>query len=112
MSKITEFAKGIIGGSKLMQGRKKLSTDEVLGIALTMRDFELLNGNDGGVFPVIIFDEIPDGYYCGGKILSDICAGIENGGMHADLIADGLKIILGRKLTRDRKTCVTVSVLD
>ena len=112
MSKITEFAKGIVGGSKLMQGRKKLSTDEVLGVALTMRDFELLNSADGGTFPVIIFDEIADGYYCGGKVLSDICNGIENGGMHADLIADGLRIILDRKLTRDHKTCVTVAILD
>ena len=112
MSKIKEFAKGIIGGSKLMQGRKKLSTDDIIGVVLTIRDFEMLNGNDGDTFPVIIFDEIPDGYYCGGKILSDMCAGIESGGMHGDLIADGLKIILGRKLTRNNKTCVTVSIVD
>lgn len=112
MTKITELAKSIVGGSKLMQGRKKLSTDDVLGIALTMRDFEILHSADGNEFPIVIFDEIPDGYYGGGKILSDICTGIENGGMHADLIADGLKIILGRKITRNNKTCVTVTILD
>lgn len=112
MTKIAELAKSIVGGSKLMQGRKKLSTDDVLGVALTMRDFEMLNSTDGGSFSVVIFDEIPDGYYCGGKILSEICAGIESGGMHADLIADGLKIMLGKKLTRGNKTCVTVAILD
>lgn len=112
MSNIKDFAKGIIGGSKLMNGRKKLSTDDIIGVVLTMRDFELLNGNDGDVFPVIIFDEIPDGYYCGGKILSDMCTGIENGGMHNDLTVDGLRIILGRKLTRNNKQCVTVSIVD
>lgn len=112
MSKLTNFVKELTTGSKLMQGRKKVSTDDVLGVELTMRDFEMLTTTEGNTFPVIIFDELPDNYYCGGKVLSDICSGIDNGGMHSELNNDGLRIILGRKLTRDRKTCVVVSVID
>lgn len=112
MSNLTNFVKGLTSGSRLMQGREKVVTDDVVGIALTMRDFEMLTGNDGKKFPVIIFDEMPEKYYTGGKVLTEICEGIENGGFHDELAQDGLKIMLGVKLTKAHKPCVIVTVLD
>lgn len=111
MSKLTEFAKGISGGSRLMEGREKVSTDDVVGVELTMRDFEMLTG-DNGVYPVIIFDEMPDKFYMGGKILSEICTGIDANGLHESLIKEGLRVVLTVKLTKKHKPCVNVQVLD
>ena len=111
MSKLKEFAKGLTQGSRLMQGREKLSTEDVLGIELTLRDYEIL-GTDERSFPVVIFDEIPDKYYCGGKVLNEICRGIDANGLRPELLADGLRIMLGRKLTKEHRMCVIVKVLD
>lgn len=112
MSKLTSFAKGITSGSRLMQGRTKIPTDGVLGIELTIRDYDIVKNNDGTTFPVIVFDELPENYYCGGKILNEIINGIDANGLRPDLLTDGLRVILGRKVTRDHKMCVTVTVLD
>ncbi len=111
MSKLHELVKGMVSGSKLMENREKVTTDDVIGVELTMRDFEMLNG-DGGKFPVIIFDEMPDKFYMGGKVLSEICNGIDANGMHDALVAEGLRIVLAVKLTKAHKPCVTVKVLD
>lgn len=111
MSKLTEFAKGMVGGCRLMENREKVNTDDVVGVELTMRDFEMLTG-DNGKFPVIIFDEMPDKFYMGGKVLSEICNGIDANGLHESLVAEGLRIVLTVKLTKAHKPCVSVKVLD
>lgn len=111
MSKLTEFAKGMVGGCRLMENREKVNTEDVVGVELTMRDFEMLTG-DNGKFPVIIFDEMPDKFYMGGKVLSEICNGIDANGLHDSLVKEGLHVVLTVKLTKKNKPCVNVKVLD
>lgn len=110
-SKLNEFVKGMVSGSKLMENREKVTTDDVVGLELTMRDFEMLN-SENGKFPVIIFDELPDKFYMGGKVLGEICTGIDANGLHESLVAEGLHIMLSVKLTKAHKPCVVVRVLD
>lgn len=111
------FVSGLTtGGSPLMNGRTKISTPDVLGTPLTMRDFDFAEFTDEAgetkTYPVIIFDELPDRYYCGGKQFTDICNGIKANGFTDVLRAEGLKIMLTSRRTRRGQTFIAVNVVD
>lgn len=103
-------------GSPLMNGRTKVQTPDVLGIPLTVRDFDFVEFKDEAgedkTYPVIIFDEMPDKYYCGGKQFTDICKGIEANGLKTMLNDEGLRVMLTSKRTKRGQTFVSVSVVD
>ena len=62
--------------SDLMAGRKKISTDDLIGQTVTIAEFDFATIEDKGVektFPVLIFAEHPDFYYSGGTLLNKMC---------------------------------------
>lgn len=114
---LKEFVAGLTaGGSPLMNGRTKVNTADVLGIPLTMRDFDFAEFTDEAgetkAYPVIVFDELPDKYYCGGKQFTDICNGIKANGFIDALRADGLRVMLTARRTRRGQTFIAVNVVD
>lgn len=111
---LANIAREAAGGSRLMQGREKLVTEDIINEALTLRDCDKVSSIDAdGIvndYYVVVFDEYPDNYYSGGQQLTKICAAIEANGLKNELNANGLKIELTRKKTAAgrRFTAVTV----
>lgn len=71
---------------KIMSGRKKLDTDDILGKELTIVAFDFApkfdqNGNpvidentgEADTFGVVVFKEKPDCYYSVGTVFSKVC---------------------------------------
>lgn len=116
MSNLAKLVKEITSASVLTIGRNKMHTEDVCGVVLTLRDFDFVTYTDDNGkavnYPIVIFDEMPEGFYCGGKALNDICTAIEANGLHNDLKENGLKIMLTVSQTRNNKPFVTVSVME
>lgn len=116
-AQLKDFVKAITTtGSPLMNGRTKVTTPEIVGQPLTMRDFDFNEFTDEAgeskTYPVIIFDEIPNRFYCGGKQFTDICRGLEANGLKDMLNADGLRIVVTMKRTKRGQQFAAVSVID
>ena len=71
---------------KLMQGREKLDTEDVLNQELTITAFDFApkfdkDGNpmydesngEADMFGVVTFSEMPDKYYCVGTVFTKVC---------------------------------------
>lgn len=56
--------------SRLHKGREKLDTADVVKYkdGLTVSDFDLVQRDDGVVYPVFTFDELPNKYYQSGVV--------------------------------------------
>lgn len=62
--------------SRLQAGREKIETDQVLGQTLTIIAFDFATINDHGtekVYPIVIFEELPDKFLNGGALLNKLC---------------------------------------
>lgn len=106
--------------SPLMAGRKKLTTAELLEKALTIIEFDCVNASkddDSPNFAVLVFEELPDYYYCGGIVLQQICKNWEKdlGGCekaNQELKAyGGVKVQLSLGKTSSGKTITNVLFL-
>lgn len=76
MSMFRDVAAKTLSLSDLMAGREKMTTDELIGQTVTVIEFDFATVTDKGVekvFPVLIFAEYPDRYYCGGALLNKMC---------------------------------------
>lgn len=117
MNNLAKLVKEITSTSILTVGRTKVDTNDIVGVELTMRDFDFVEYVDKTadktvIYPVVIFDEMPESYYCGGKSLSDICTAIDANGLHDELKTNGLKVMLGVTKTKANQPFVTVTVME
>lgn len=122
MNKFTDIAKAQLSYSPLCNGRSQLSTEELYGKSLTIVQFDFANISDKGeekAFPVILFNEYPESYYNGGKLLMNICqawvdayAGdIEQ--CNADLASSGgVQCTIKASKTRDGRNLTIVDIHD
>lgn len=77
MSMFRDVAAKTLSLSDLMAGREKMTTDDLIGQTVTVKEFDFATIKDKGVekvFPVLIFEEYPDLYYCGGTLLMKMCS--------------------------------------
>lgn len=118
ISRLKAIATEVSGTSPLTIGRNKMTTEQVCGYdKLTLRDFDFINYTDKSTgeavsYPVLIFDEIDDGFYCGGMALSDLCNAIkEDEELYNALKADGLPMTFTSTRTKSGNTYVNFSVL-
>ena len=77
MANFREIAAKTLSLSDLMAGREKMTTDELIGKIVTCIGFDFATITDHGeekTFPVLIFKEDPEKYYCGGTLLAKMCA--------------------------------------
>ena len=99
------------GCSPLMVGRNPITTAQVASFGvLTMRDYDWLKAIDNGVekrYPIVIFDEIDDGYYSGGTQLYNLCKAIDDAVAGDELRKDGLKLKFEESTTKDGKRSFT-----
>ena len=76
MANFREIAAKTLSLSDLMAGREKINTDDLIGQTVTVVEFDFATVADKGVektFPVLIFAEHPEKYYCGGTLLNKMC---------------------------------------
>ena len=116
--RLKAVAAQVSGTSPLTTGRTKVDTDTVCSFKeLTLRDFDFINYTDKETgeavsYPVLIFDEIPDGFYCGGMALNDLCNTVkEDTELYDELTKNGLKMSFTATKTRSNKTYVNFVVL-
>lgn len=63
-------------GVPFMEGRDKGDKSEILDRPLHIVDFGFINGNDGK-FAVMLFAEIPDKFYFGNSIVTEMLEAVE-----------------------------------
>lgn len=70
------FAQFTNEGVPFMEGRDKGDKSEILGKPLHIADFGFINGNDGK-FAVMLFAEIPEKFYFGNSIITEMLEAVE-----------------------------------
>ena len=116
--RLKALAAEVSGTSPLTVGRNKMTTAQICSYnELTLRDFDFINYVDKSTgenisYPVLLFDEIPDGFYCGGMALNDLCRAIkEDAELYDELKKDGLKMSFTETRTKNNQTYVNFVVL-
>lgn len=116
--RIKKIAVEVSGQSELCIGRNKIDTKTICSFdSLTLREFDFINYDDKSTgehvsYPVLIFDEIPDGFYCGGMALSDLCNALKDEPeFMAELKESGLKMSFEATRTKTGNTYVNFTVL-
>lgn len=117
-AKLKAIASEVSGSSPLCVGRTKLTTEQVCSFKeLTIRDFDFIKYHDKHddkdvAYPVIIFDEIDDGFYCGGMAMNDLFVEISKDvELSAELRKTGLKVAFNSTKTRDGNNYTNFTVL-
>jgi hypothetical protein len=116
--RLKALAAEVSGTSPLTTGRNKVDTNAIVSYPeLTLRDFDFISYVDKTTgeqikYPVLIFDEIPDGFYCGGMALSDLCNAIKDDPeLYEELKTAGLKMSFSATKTKSNNTYVNFTVL-
>lgn len=116
--RLKALAAEVSGTSPLTVGRNKMTTAQICSYnELTLRDFDFINYVDKSTgenisYPVLIFDELTDGFYCGGMALNDLCTAIkEDAELYDELKKDGLKMSFTETRTKNNQTYVNFVVL-
>jgi hypothetical protein len=116
--RLKALAAEVSGTSPLTTGRNKVDTNTICSYdSLTLRDFDFISYVDKTTgesinYPVLIFDEIDDGFYCGGMALSDLCNAIKDDAeLYNELKTTGLKMSFTATTTKTNKTYVNFVVL-
>ena len=116
--RLKALAAEVSGTSPLTVGRTKMTTAQICSFdELTLRDFDFINYVDKSTgeqisYPVLIFDEISDGFYCGGMALNDLCSAIkEDAELYDELKNNGLKMSFTETRTKNNQTYVNFVVL-
>lgn len=116
---------------RIMTGRKKLDTDEVIGNVLTIVGFDfapkfdktghvIVDEETGQVedFGVVVFKEYPDSYYCVGTVFTKVCHAWMEGFETIEQANDelescgGVKVRFSQSKTKTGNNLTTVDILD
>lgn len=84
-----------------MDGREKGKTEELLGQVSTITDYGFLNDEHGEAYAVFIVKERPKTFYFGGTVLTDQLAQLEADGYHADIVAEGLPMLMATRKSKN-----------
>lgn len=80
------FAKFSNKGVPFMEGRDKGDKKDMLDKPLHIVDFGFIRGTDGDDFAVMLFDELPDVFFFGNALVTEMLQQVE-----ADDMREGLK---------------------
>lgn len=118
LNRIKAKAVEVSGQSPLCIGRNKIDTKTVCSYdKLTLTDFDFIKYDDKTTgehieYPVLIFAEIDDGFYCGGQALSDLCNALKDEPeFMEELRESGLAMRFESTRTKSGNTYVNFTVL-
>lgn len=85
------------------EGKTKIETSDIIEKEMTIIDFDFAQINND-TFAVVIFKELPEAFYFGGLVMTDLLADIaEDKQAMAELTKDGLKIKMHMEQSRSDK---------
>lgn len=102
-------------GSPIMKNREKLETIDVLeSMTLTLDAVDMMT-KDGNEFAVVTFKEFPDGFYFGGKVLTDLVKMIyeeceAESGKPIELADANIELVAERKKAKSGRMYTAFSV--
>lgn len=127
MSRFAELAKKKTSGSPVLEGRAKISTDDIIAKypdGVTINAFDFLTGKNGR-YVVCAFRQDPGAYFNGGKILTEIFESFVEeyaaddrtfqeaiDACMADFALEGLKVKLSMSRTKDGNRVTLVDVIE
>lgn len=130
MGKFKQIAVENVSLCKLMVGREKIETGDIIGEQLTIIAFDfapkfddagspIVNPETGeaDVYSVVTFQEAPGKYYCGGSILTKICqawaAGYDSPEKASEDLEKegGVKVSFRSTRTRGGKSLTSVDII-
>lgn len=127
MSRFTDLAKKKTSGSPVLEGRAKITTDDIIAKypnGVTINAFDFLNGKNGR-YVVCAFRQDPGAYFNGGKILTEIFESFVEeyasddrtfqeaiDACMADFEKEGLKVKLSMSRTKDGNRVTLVEVIE
>ena len=86
----------------LMDGKDKGTTEDLIGVIVTLNDFGFLSGDDGE-YAVFTVQEEPKEFFFGGKVLTEALKEFEKDGYTESIREEGLPLVLTKKKTKDGK---------
>ena len=120
-NKFTQQAKQALGGSPIMNGRSKMSTEEIIAKypeGITINGFDVINKADGTSYPVFSIAEDDTVFFNGGSLAQKIVEQwLKEGygdleGINAELKKEGAKFVLGKGKTKSNKTITTYTPVE
>ncbi len=80
----------------IMQGKEKGDTADLLGVIVTINDYDFMSGDDGhyAVFTVV---EDSGKFYFAGKVLTENLSELETDGYKASVQSEGLPMVMTMK---------------
>lgn len=91
-----------------MEGRDKGDAKELLDTVNTITDFGFLPNEQGEHYAVFIIKERPSKFYFGGSVLTDRLIQLEADGYHAEIVAEGLPVLMVEKKSRNNRMFTNV----
>lgn len=118
---LKNLAKKSLTLCELMTDREKIDTEDIIKYypdGITLREFEHNVQTENGATVVYLFDEEPDKFAFGGKVIQNLIESLiedyegDISELKADLKATGLKIKLASSKTKKGLPVTTVEVVD
>lgn len=91
-----------------MEKRDKGDTKELIGTINTISEYGFLPNENGEPYAVFIVKERSDKFYFGGEVLTDRLQQLEAEGYHADVVAEGLPILMTEKKSKNNRSYTNV----
>lgn len=68
---LTALYKSVTIPSKLMEGREKMETADIIGEPMTLRELGVIEQNGKEPYVIMVFEQHPDKYLYGGSVVTD-----------------------------------------
>lgn len=98
---LKEKALALSNGLEIMEGREKKDLADLIGEVVTINNFDFMKStdDDGNPTTYVVFtiDQDDDGFYFGGKVLTEKLHELENDGYKDEVLDDGLPTLFGKK---------------
>lgn len=110
---MSNFSKALSRGKSIdLNGKNQLKTDDVLERILTVKEYAFAKTSNGET-AIVLFEEEPNGFYFGGKVLVDILKEVhDDEALDAELHETGMQITLHKTATKDgKRSYINVEIL-
>lgn len=109
---LKEMAKEMTLSLPLMENRVKGDLDRIVNANMIINEYGFLTDTDknGNSKEYVAFTvkEDPETFYFGGQVLTEHMKEFEDGGYHAEIVKEGLPVLLGKKKSKNGREYTTV----
>lgn len=109
MINLRERAKQLANTLPFMEGKEKGDMDRILNMNCTIRDYGFLKDEKDKEYVCFTIDEDTQFFYFGGQVLTENMQELESDGYHASIVKEGLPVLFGTRMSKNKKEYTTVS---